>query len=136
MAYVSQEQKAKLAPAIKAVLKKYNVKGSIAVRHHSTLVVNIKSGEIDFIGNYNAVSQNRAYYGDRPHQAEGSIDVNVYHIDSQYTGTARECLLELLAAMKGPDFFDKSDIQSDYFHVSHYLDINVGQWDKPYQLAA
>lgn len=136
MAYVSQEQKAKLAPAIKAVLKKYNVKGSIAVRHHSTLVVNIKSGEIDFIGNYNAVSETRSHYGDRAHQADGNIDVNVYHIDSQYTGAARECLLELLAAMKGPEFFDHSDIQSDYFCVSHYTDINIGQWDKPYQLAA
>ena len=46
MAYVSQEMKKQLAPAIKAVLKKHNMKGSIAVRHHSTLVVNIKEGAI------------------------------------------------------------------------------------------
>ena len=32
MAYVSQKDKAKLTPAIKAVLKKYGVKASIAVR--------------------------------------------------------------------------------------------------------
>ena len=48
MAYVSKQDKAELAPAIKAVLKKYNMKGSISVRHHSTLVVKIKQGAIDF----------------------------------------------------------------------------------------
>ena len=36
----------------------------------------------------------------------------------------------MIAAMKGPDFFDHSDIQSDYFHLSHYIDINIGQWNQ------
>ena len=35
MAYVSQKDKAELAPGIKAVLKKYKMKASIAVRNHS-----------------------------------------------------------------------------------------------------
>ena len=48
MAYVSKQDKARLAPGIKAVLKKYDMKGSISVRHHSTLVVKVKSGHIDF----------------------------------------------------------------------------------------
>ena len=121
MAYVSQDDKKKLAPAIKAVLKKYNMKGSIAVRHHSTLVVNIKSGAIDF--------------KDYSH-GDGYIQVNPYWIDQHYTGEARDFLNELLDAMKGPDFFDESDIQTDYFHRSHYTDINVGSWNKPYALAA
>ena len=50
MAYVSQEDKKKLAPAIKAVLKKYKMKGTLAIHHHSSLVCNIKSGELDVIG--------------------------------------------------------------------------------------
>jgi len=53
MAYISQEMKKELAPEIKAVLKKYGVKGTIAIRNHSTLVVNIKSGKLDLIGDYN-----------------------------------------------------------------------------------
>ena len=39
---------------------------------------------------------------------------------------------ELHDAMKGEDFFNHDDIQSDYFHRSHYVDINVGKWDQPY----
>ena len=120
MAYVSQEMKKSLAPAIRAVLKKYGMKGSIAVRHHSTLVVNIKSGAIDF----------------GQDARDGYIQVNPYWINEHYTGVARDFLNELLDAMKGPDFFDHSDAQTDYFHLSHYTDINVGTWNKPYALAA
>ena len=115
MAYVSQAKKQELAVGIKAVLKKYNMKGSIAVRHHSTLVVNLQSGPIDFEHN-------------------DFTSVNVYWIDSHYKGVAKDFLNELLVAMKGPEWFDKSDAQSDYFHVSHYNDINVGKWNKEYIL--
>ena len=54
MAYISQETKKELAPGIKAVLKKYGVKGSIGIHNHSSLVVNIKEGSIDFIAEANA----------------------------------------------------------------------------------
>jgi hypothetical protein len=30
--------------------------------------------------------------------------------------------------------WDKSDIQTDYFDVGWYIDVNVGRWDKPYAL--
>jgi len=119
MAYVSQDDKAKLAPEIKKVLSKYGMKGSISIRHHSTLVVTLQSGAIDF-GEYT--------HGD------GYIQVNVYHIERHYKGKAQKFLTELLAAMKGPGWFDKSDSMTDYFHVKHYCDINVGKWNKPYFL--
>lgn len=112
MAYVSQEKKAQLAPAIKAVLKKYNMKASISVRHHSSLVVTITSGNIDF--------------------GDGYIQVNEYWINEHYTGVACKFLTELLEAMKGPDYFNDDDSQTDYFHRSHYTDICIGRWDRPY----
>ena len=118
MAYVSQADKAKLAPEIKKVLSKYGMKGSISIRHHMSLVVTIQSGAIEFEHSH----------------GDGYTQVNVYHIDSHYTGKAKAFLTELLAAMKGPDWFDKSDIMTDYFHVSHYCDINIGKWSKPYFL--
>jgi hypothetical protein len=132
MAYVSQEMKAKLAPTIKAICKKYGIKASLAVRHHSSLVLNIKQGEIDFIGNFNRVAGAR--HPDRFNPATGSIDVNTYWYHEHFDGKAREFLTEMVAAMEGPDFFNNDDIQSDYFHRSHYIDINIGQWDKPYAL--
>tara|TARA_R110000765_G_scaffold180510_4_gene286447 strand:- start:3631 stop:4041 length:411 start_codon:yes stop_codon:yes gene_type:complete len=123
MAYVSQEMKKEFAPAIKAVLKKYNMKGSIAVRHHSVLVVNIKSGALDILGSL-PVSE----YGPRDY-----IQVNEHWIKENYDdATVVAFLTELKDAMKGPDFFDESDAMTDYFHVSHYLSMNVGNYNTPY----
>jgi hypothetical protein len=116
MAYMNQERKAERMPAIKAALKKYGMKGSVAVRNHMTLVVNIKSGDIDF-----------SEFGDH-------YQVNPYRIEVDYHGAARDFLLELKAAMLGHDYFDESDSMTDYFHCSHYIDINLGSWNKPYIL--
>ncbi len=120
MAYVSQQMKAELAPTIKSILKKYGIKGSLAVQNHSTLVLNIKSGKIDFAKD--STSDNFNY------------QVNTYWVHEHYTGKAKKFLAEVIAAMKGPKFFDHSDAMTDYFHVSHYIDINLGKWNKPYVL--
>ena len=134
MAHVSQETKAKLAPAIKAILKKYKLKGSLSVRNHSSLVLNIKSGSIDFINNFDSVRDRRPEYNNEKLIRTHSIQVNPYWYHEHFTGEALAFMTEMVAAMKGPDFFDHSDMQTDYFHCSHYFDINVGQWNKPYEL--
>ena len=138
MAYVSQELKSKLSPTIKAICKKYKVKASIAVRHHSTLVLNVKSGKIDFIENYiktdaDKVAANKMSPDTIAHiRKNQSLDVNTYWAHEHYSGKAKQFLTEMISAMKGPDFFDETDAQTDYFHCSHYIDINIGKWDKPY----
>jgi hypothetical protein len=60
--------------------------------------------------------------------------VNTYWYQEHYSSKAKQFLGEMIAAMEGPDFFNNDDIQSDYFHRSHYIDINIGQWNKPYAL--
>ena len=119
MAYMSQEHKQKLAPTIKALFKEYGVKGTIGVRHHSTLVVKITSGKLDV--------ERDSTNG----RGDLHFHVNEYHIDSNYTGKTREFLLKLKAAMEGPDFFNESDSMTDYFHRSHYIDIHFGN-NSPY----
>jgi len=138
MAYMNQETKKELAPAIKAVLTKYGMKGSIGVRHHMTLVVNIKSGKLDIMQNwYDTVTKNGQIltntYGDTIKKPE-YMDVNQYWISENYSGIVKDFIIELYDAMKGDKWFDKSDIQSDYFHTAYYMDVNVGSWNKPYQL--
>jgi len=126
MAYVSQEMKKELAPQIKAVLKKYGMKGSIAVRHHMSLVVNIKSGKLDILGALGASEYERDY-----------VQVNPYWIEENYDNPEVVAFLsELKDAMEGPNFFCHDDSMTDYFHRSHYIDINVGQFNKPYILEA
>ncbi len=90
MAWMSQEKKKALAPAIKAVLKKYGIKGSIAVRHHSTLVVNLKSGPVDFVNSVNP--DKRSFDGGIP---EFHHQVNTYWIGEHWIGDAQALLMEL-----------------------------------------
>jgi hypothetical protein len=133
MAYFNQERKAQLAPAIKAILKKYKVKGSLAVRNHSSFVLNIKSGAIDFIGNYNntVAAQPGGFRSGNP--AVKSLDVNPYWYQEHFDGRALDFFKEIFAAMNVGNH-DRSDIQSDYFDVGWYVDVNVGAWNQPYEL--
>ena len=129
MAYVSQELKSKLAPAIKAICKKYGVKASLAVRNHSTLVLNVKAGKIDFIGDYGSTPEARA-------DAEKfGIQVNPYWYKDHFNGKSKKFLSEVIPAMNDGNW-DKSDIQVDYFNVGWYIDVNIGKWNKPYALEA
>lgn len=129
MAYVSQELKSKLAPKIKTICKKYGVKASLAVRNNSTLMLNVKSGKIDFIGNY----------GDSPETRKDAekfgIQVNPYHYKSHFNGKAKAFLSEVIPAMNDGNW-DKSDAQIDYFNCGWYISVNIGKWNKPYTLEA
>ena len=137
MAYMSQEKKVKIAPKIKAILAKYKVKGSLAVRNHMTLCLNLKSGSIDFIANSNKVCSNNHYQvasGFKP-STSGYDQVNPYHFKDHYDGKALAFMQEVFAAMNDGNH-DRSDIQSDYFDVGWYVDVNIGKWDKQYILEA
>lgn len=123
MAYVSQELKSKLAPKIKAICKKYGVNASLAVRNHSTLVLNVKSGKIDFIQDY----------GDSDDARKFGIQVNPYWYRDHFTGKSKAFLSEVIPAMNDGNW-DESDIQTDYFNVGWYIDVNIGKWNKPYQI--
>jgi hypothetical protein len=123
MAYMNQDKKAKIAPQVKAILKKYNVKGSLAVRNHMTLVLNVKQGPIDFVNDF----------GNSEDANKFGIQVNPYHYKSHFTGTSVKFLEEVITAMNVGNH-DRSDAMVDYFDVGWYVDVNIGQWNKPYAL--
>jgi hypothetical protein len=123
MAYMSQDKKANITPKVKAILKKYNVKGSLAVRNHSTLVLNVKAGSVDFMQDYGNEESARNF----------GIQVNPYWYHEHFTGKSKQFLKEVLSAMNDGNH-DRSDVQSDYFDVGWYVDVNIGKWNKPYIL--
>ena len=136
MAYMNQERKAKIAGKLKPILKKYGVKGSLSVRNNSTICLTLKSGSIDFIANSNRVCGESHYQtsrGFRPNTS-GYSDVNVYWYQDHYDGDAKAFLTEALAALKGADWYDRTNAQIDYFDTAYYVDINIGKWNKPYEV--
>lgn len=129
MAYCSQTTKANIVAAIKPICKKYGIKATFGVDNHSTFVMNIRSGKLDFLNNY-VVSNNTLDRKPKDH-----MDINQYWFKEQFTGECLEFFTEVFSAIKSAgEWFDKSDIQSDYFHTAFYIDVNVGNWDKPYIL--
>lgn len=140
MAYMDQKRKAERVPAIKAIFKKYAVKSSISVNNHSSLVVTVKSGKLDFIGAKNKhIARNGELHGrDDIPVLLGSFRVNPYYdadnMRSVECNDIADFLDALTTAMYGSDYFNDSDAQTDYFHCSHYININIGNWDKPYIL--
>ena len=128
MAYISQDDKKALSVGIKKVLKKYGMKGSLSIQNHSTLAIKLSKGKLDLIGNYSGER-----YKDVPY-----MNINEYWIEDNYHGETKNFLDELIIAMNESEDgsvvnFDKSDIQSDYFHVGYYISINAGKWNKPYE---
>ena len=126
MAYINQENKKNLTPKIKQVLKKYNIKATLRIEHHSVLHLNIKNGSLDLINNY--------YDNlDKPEiERSNYLQVGGF-ISDNFSGTCKNLLLEINEALNKGNF-DHSDPMTDYFHVGWYTRINIGQWDKPYQL--
>jgi hypothetical protein len=125
MAYMNQDKKKIIAAKLKPVLKKYGVKGTLAVRNHSSIVLNIKSGKVDFYKDFGKDTDTR--YG---------IDVNPYWFQDHFVGKSKSFLTEAFNALKSAGYYDNSDAQIDYFDTAYYYGINVGNWKKPYTLEA
>ena len=125
MAYMNQDKKKELAVGIKEVLKKYKMKATLAVNNHSTLVLNVKSGVLDFFGNAKKINPELA--------VKGNMTVNTYWIDDNFSGKCKKFLTEVKSAMMKGNH-NNSDVMTDFFDIGWYIDINVGTWKKDYLL--
>lgn len=138
MAFMSQERKAKIAERLKPILKQYGIKATLSVRNYSTIVLKIKSGPIDFIGN-NLIAGNGSQEVKAARTSGGYMDVNPYWSQEQFDGIALEFVRAVLDAMNlvgnsEEANYDRSDPMTDYFDVGWYVDIDIGSYKKPYQL--
>ncbi len=138
MAYMNQERKAVIANALKPIFKKYGVKGTLSVQNHSTIVLTLKSGKIDFIANSNRVCGNDHYQVSRGFRAntQGYDQVNPYWFQDHYDGDAKAFLTDAFKALKSAGWYDNSDAMTDYFDTAYYTDINIGKWNKNYVVEA
>lgn len=132
MAYVSKEKKAKIAEALKAVMPK-DWKYSLAVRHHSTIVLTIRSAPVDLVAEAFEAERRHYLLKDEAAKVPSYMSVNHYNAARAY---GEDHIFVKIAAALNTDNYDRSDSQSDYFDVGHYVDINIGKWDKPFIVTA
>lgn len=118
MAYVPKELKVKVNALLKDIIPK-SWKWSLAVQHHSKLVLTIAKAPVDLV----AINNNHR-------------DLNTYWYKDNLKAQPAE-LLNLLTSIVNAmnvDNFDDSDAMSDYFNVGYYITVQFGKWDKPFQL--
>lgn len=121
MAYVNQEKKAKIAAAIKAVMPA-GFRYTLAVRNYSTIVLTVRSAPVNLLQDFVGQDGKQCTYG----------SYNVYHFEQGFSDQVVCDMLRPVLDALNLDNHDRSDIQSDYFDVGHYVDFCVGQWNKPF----
>lgn len=132
MAYIGATEVKAIREALKARFPEFKFgcrKGSGSL----SVDVVIKSGPIDFIGDYTSkgISQDNAEYV----RKSGYIQVNQYWMDSCYSGEALAMLEEVMKIIKtapARGWYDNSDAMTDYFDTAFYIHLNIGEWNKPY----
>ena len=142
MAYMSQENKKRLAALCKPILAKYGVKATFAVDNHSSIVCTIRSGKLDLIENYCESIANNRHMDERNQSQEIKytrdrkyIQVNHYYIPSYFSGDCERLLSELNEVLHNGNH-DNSDAMTDYFDVGWYVNLHIGKWNQPYVVEA
>jgi hypothetical protein len=128
MAYIRTDEvkeirntlKEEFGPELKFGVKKES--GGIAVR------VTIKKGNVDF-------SDITGREGER-----GYAQINQYHLGNY--GDHRPLFEDIISVIKkapgnadnGREWYDNGDAQFDHFDTAFYFNLEVGNWNKPYEL--
>ena len=99
--------------------------------------MNLKKGKLDLIGAAQKINNERAERQGLPvRKIDHYFQANAYKEPTEYENFAPiigRFYSDLIKAMKGAKWFDKSDMMTDYFHTAYYLNINVGKYSAPYQ---
>ncbi len=123
MSYISTEDVKKIRVALK---NEFGKKLKFGVRKspscHS-VGVTIKSGTVDF--------------SDIMRNTYDQVQVNHYHLQNYGVHKSLfEKIVEIIKTAPSKKWYNNSDAMIDYFDVAFYFDLNVGDWDKPYEKVA
>ncbi len=123
MSYISTTDVKKIRVALK---NEFGKKLKFGVRKspscHS-VGVTIKSGTVDF--------------SDIMRNTYDQVQVNHYHLQNYGVHKSLfEKIVEIIKTAPSKKWYNNSDAMIDYFDVAFYFDLNVGEWDKPYEKVA
>ena len=132
MAYVNSADVAQVRKELKEAFPKF--KFGVRKDNSMAIRVTIKSGPTDF----------SSLFKDEYSQKKQYVQINTYHIDSFY-GEHAPFLKQVVDIIKtapargegyhkGTGYYNNSDAMIDYFDHAYYFDVNIGSWDKPYEV--
>ena len=124
--------KAKIAAKAKPILQKYGFKGTLSAPR-GTLTLKLSAGKLDMLNNHNKTIQAKSWSNPLWEPAKNNITVSRHHWSESFSGEALDFMNEIWPVLMEGNW-DNSDSQSDYFDVGWYCYINIGSWDKPYEV--
>lgn len=135
MAYFSQAQKKQVAQKVRPILKENGLRGTLAVRNHSTVLLNIWSGPIDLLGMINAHRAAESERWGRPYHPAKYVTITRHELRSMEDNAPElhAIFAPLFEALESAGWYDRSDSQVDYFDTAYYAQIQVGTYKKAYQ---
>ena len=123
MSYISTEDVKKIRVALKTEFGKKLKFGVRKSPSHHSVSVTIKSGTVDF--------------SDIMRNTYDQVQVNHYHLQNYGNHKSLfEKIIEIIKTAPSRKWYNNSDAMTDYFDVAFYFDLNVGEWDKPYERVA
>lgn len=103
---------------IKVLGKRLNIKFSMVTDHYNSFTVSVMTAPEKLLAGL-----------------DGYAQVNHYYIESsEYLTEYGKMVCNEVNEIIKKEHWDKSDIQSDYFHCAFYYHIHIGKWGKPFEL--
>jgi len=135
MAYIDTKDVKAIREALKAEFGK-DFKFSVTREHYSSVRISIMSGVENF---YDGSMDSTDKYNGRVNEFDGYEQINHYH--THFYGK-HEALFTKISEIAhtapglagGQKYFCEDDAMTDYFSRAYYVSINVGKWDKPYEI--
>lgn len=135
MAYMNQEKKAKIAAQLKKVVPA-GWKYSLAVEHRSGIRMTISQAPVDLLGQIRECILQNSPEPSLWRVQSGYYELNNYWFKSQLEGHPHLEDFKAIMAALNIDNHNRSDIQSDYFDIGHYVYLTVGKYNKPFVCTA
>ena len=136
MAYISSEDVKAIRVALKAEFGK-DFKFSVTKDHHSGVRISIMNGVANF---YDGELDRTDKYNGREYVFTGYDQINHYH--THFYGAYEELFNKISEIAHtapglagGKTYYCNDDVQTDYFDRAYYVSIEVGKWNKPYELS-
>lgn len=126
MAYITKEQVQEKRKKIAEINKRYGMKATVSGSNSSNITVTVLSGVIDFRRFQDGIV-------DPDSQFNGYAQTNRYWYHTHYAGQALDYLNEIYGVLL-EGHYDNSDAMVDYFDCAWYMYVNIGRWDKDYEL--
>ena len=123
MAYMDQEIKSEIVAQVAPLLKKHGLKGSFKIENYMKITLAIRSGVVNF------GLKDETFRGNAVERENGWVSKEVKL-------KALAILSDLQDAMRLKWFYDRTNVQADYFDTAYYYAVTVGSWDKAYILKA